>query len=125
LEPGELPGALSEAGVGAARARGDDSDVGDDSSAGGASEAGGDEGQGETGAPGSPETPAAPPEPGPGGSVPGEDSGAYTGAGGVGRPIETGLVGVAFAAASVFFGIVPGPLFTFAAHAGRAIAGLF
>jgi hypothetical protein len=99
--------------VGAARARGDDS--------GAAS----GEDQGETGAPGSPETPAAPPEPGPGGSVPGEDSGAYTGAGGVGRPIETGLVGVAFAAASVFFGIVPGPLFTFAAHAGRAIAGLF
>jgi hypothetical protein len=113
LEPGELPGALSEQGVGAARARGDDS--------GAAS----GEDQGETGAPGSPETPAAPPEPGPGGSVPGEDSDAYTSGGGVGRPIETGLVGVAFAAATVFFGIVPGPLFTFAAHAGRAIAGLF
>ncbi len=37
---------------------------------------------------------------------------------------ETIFVAVAAAAASVFFGIVPGPLFAFAAHAGHAIAGL-
>jgi hypothetical protein len=34
------------------------------------------------------------------------------------------FVGVVFAAASIVFGIVPGPLFSFAAHAGRALAGL-
>jgi NADH-quinone oxidoreductase subunit N len=38
---------------------------------------------------------------------------------------ETVFVAVAAAAASIFFGIIPGPLFDFAAHAGRAIAGLF
>ena len=38
-----------------------------------------------------------------------------------------GAAGVAalFAAANVFFGIFPSPLFRFAAHAGRAIVGLF
>jgi NADH-quinone oxidoreductase subunit N len=35
------------------------------------------------------------------------------------------LVGVVFAAAVVFFGIIPSPLFTFAWHAGHAINGLF
>jgi NADH-quinone oxidoreductase subunit N len=34
-------------------------------------------------------------------------------------------VGVVFAAAVVFFGIFPSPLFDFAAHAGHALAGLF
>jgi len=35
------------------------------------------------------------------------------------------FVAVVFAAATVFFGIFPSPLFNFAAHAGQAIAGLF
>jgi NADH-quinone oxidoreductase subunit N len=35
------------------------------------------------------------------------------------------LVGVVFAAAVIFFGIIPSPLFTFAWHAGHAITGLF
>jgi hypothetical protein len=34
-------------------------------------------------------------------------------------------VAVGFAAASIFFGIFPTPLFRFAAHAGRALVGLF
>jgi NADH-quinone oxidoreductase subunit N len=40
------------------------------------------------------------------------------------RP-EVALVGVGSAAAVVFFGIIPSPLFDFAWHAGHAIAGLF
>jgi NADH-quinone oxidoreductase subunit N len=39
--------------------------------------------------------------------------------------LEVTFVAVAFAAATVFFGIFPSPLFNFAAHAGRAITGLF
>jgi hypothetical protein len=35
------------------------------------------------------------------------------------------LVGVVSAAAVVFFGIIPSPLFDFAWHAGRAITGIF
>ena len=38
---------------------------------------------------------------------------------------EVLLVAVLFGAAIVFFGIIPGPLFTFAAHAGAALSGLF
>jgi NADH-quinone oxidoreductase subunit N len=38
---------------------------------------------------------------------------------------EIVLVGALFAGACVFFGIVPGPLFHLAAHAGHAISGLF
>ncbi len=38
---------------------------------------------------------------------------------------EVALVAGVFAAASVFFGIVPSPLFDLAAHAGHAISGLF
>jgi hypothetical protein len=34
-------------------------------------------------------------------------------------------VGCLFAAAAIFFGIVPSPLFHLAAHAGHAISGLF
>ena len=34
------------------------------------------------------------------------------------------FVAVLFAAATIFFGIVPQPLFHLAAHAGRALAGL-
>jgi NADH-quinone oxidoreductase subunit N len=38
---------------------------------------------------------------------------------------EVALVGLAFAAAAIFFGIVPSPLFHFVAHAGHALPGLF
>ncbi len=38
---------------------------------------------------------------------------------------EVAFVGALFGAACVFFGIFPSPLFTFAAHAGRALGGLF
>jgi NADH-quinone oxidoreductase subunit N len=38
---------------------------------------------------------------------------------------EVVAVAVLFAAASIFFGIFPSPLFHFAAHAGHAISGLF
>ncbi len=41
------------------------------------------------------------------------------------EPSETRFVAVLFGAAVVFFGIVPGPLFHFAAHAGHALSGLF
>jgi NADH-quinone oxidoreductase subunit N len=41
------------------------------------------------------------------------------------RHPEVVLVGVVFAVAAVVFGIIPSPLFHFAAHAGHAIAGLF
>jgi NADH-quinone oxidoreductase subunit N len=38
---------------------------------------------------------------------------------------EVALVAVVFAAATIFFGIVPQPLFDFAAHAGHALTALF
>jgi NADH-quinone oxidoreductase subunit N len=38
---------------------------------------------------------------------------------------EVAYVALAFAAAVIFFGIFPSPLFQFAAHAGHALAGLF
>ncbi len=38
---------------------------------------------------------------------------------------ETVFVATLFAAASVFFGIFPSPLFHLAAHAGHALGGLF
>src|SRR5437764_1027879 len=38
---------------------------------------------------------------------------------------QVALVGLASAAAVVFFGIIPSPLFTFAWHAGHAITGIF
>ncbi len=38
---------------------------------------------------------------------------------------EVVLVAVVFAAASLFFGIFPSPLFHFAAHAGHALTGIF
>jgi NADH-quinone oxidoreductase subunit N len=53
---------------------------------------------------------------------------APAGAAPVSRPVvqvEVAFVAVVFAAATVFFGIFPSPLFNFAAHAGRAIVGLF
>jgi hypothetical protein len=42
-----------------------------------------------------------------------------------GAPIEVTFVAVLFAAASVFFGIFPSPLFNLVAHAGNALGGLF
>jgi NADH-quinone oxidoreductase subunit N len=41
------------------------------------------------------------------------------------RHPEVVFVAVLFAAASVFFGIVPQPLFSLTAHAGAALSGLF
>ncbi len=41
------------------------------------------------------------------------------------RVSDVTAVAVLFAAASVFFGIFPSPLFTFVAHAGRSLTGLF
>jgi hypothetical protein len=41
------------------------------------------------------------------------------------RHLELVFVGVVFSAAAIVFGIVPSPLFHFAAHAGHAFAGLF
>ena len=38
---------------------------------------------------------------------------------------EVALVAVVFAAASIFFGIFPSPLFNLAAHAGNALTGIF
>ena len=38
---------------------------------------------------------------------------------------EVVFVAGLFAAAAIFFGIFPSPLFNFAAHAGTALAGLF
>jgi NADH-quinone oxidoreductase subunit N len=38
---------------------------------------------------------------------------------------EIVAVAAVFAAATVFFGIIPGPLFHFASHAGAALTGLF
>jgi hypothetical protein len=38
---------------------------------------------------------------------------------------EVAFVAILFAAASVFFGIFPSPLFHLFSHAGRALGGLF
>ncbi len=40
-------------------------------------------------------------------------------------PLEVAVVAVVFAAASVFFGIFPDPLFNFVAHAGQSLLGIF
>ena len=50
--------------------------------------------------------------------------GAWRGTPGNPSP-EATAVAVVFAAACVFFGIFPSPLFSLAAHAGRALGGLF
>jgi NADH-quinone oxidoreductase subunit N len=42
-----------------------------------------------------------------------------------GLQLEVTFVAVGFAAAAIFFGIVPQPLFDFVAHAARALTGLF
>ena len=74
--------------------------------------------------PGKPES-DDPPGPVPGGLAPAPNETDQPGE--VRHPFhpETIFVAVVAAAASVFFGIVPGPLFDFAAHAGHAISGLF
>jgi len=53
------------------------------------------------------------------------DSGAWPASGQAAPRGEVVFVAVLFAAASVFFGIFPSPLFRLAAHAGRAISGIF
>jgi hypothetical protein len=70
--------------------------------------------------PGKPETDEVP-APVPGGLAPAPDKTEVRTA----FHPETVFLAVVAAAASVFFGIIPGPLFDFAAHAGHAIAGLF
>jgi hypothetical protein len=40
------------------------------------------------------------------------------------RTPEAAFVGIVFAAAAIFFGIVPSPLFHFAAHAAQSLLGL-
>jgi NADH-quinone oxidoreductase subunit N len=59
--------------------------------------------------------------------VPGsvEDASAGAAAEGSTLHFEVAYVALAFAAAVIFFGIFPSPLFNFAAHAGHALAGLF
>ena len=72
-------------------------------------------------APGSAANPAAAdPAPGPAASPAGADPAPAPE-----LQFEVAYVALAFAAAVIFFGIIPSPLFQFAAHAGRAIAGLF
>ena len=39
--------------------------------------------------------------------------------------IETWFVALFFGAATLFFGIVPSPLFNLAVHAGQSLTGLF
>jgi NADH-quinone oxidoreductase subunit N len=82
---------------------------------------------------------ADPPAPGgsPAGDPPAPVAGGFSalledGPAGDTAPAATGLahreiafVAFMFAAASIFFGIFPSPLFDFAAHAGHAIAGIF
>jgi NADH-quinone oxidoreductase subunit N len=74
-------------------------------------------------------TPAGPAAPASGGPPPAAPAsgepppGARTPAQAIPQPDIT-LVAMVFAAASVFFGIVPGPLFHLVAHAGNALAGL-
>jgi NADH-quinone oxidoreductase subunit N len=57
-------------------------------------------------------------------AAPGPASAAPTGRRFARQP-EIAFVGLVSAAAVVFFGIIPSPLFTFAWHAGRAITGIF
>jgi NADH-quinone oxidoreductase subunit N len=61
---------------------------------------------------------------GAGGVLP-SDRGVWPGAGQSAPQPEVVLVASLFGAASVFFGIFPSPLFSFAAHAGHAIGGIF
>ena len=54
-----------------------------------------------------------------------QEADAALDAGAASRQPEVVFVALAFAAATIFFGIFPSPLFHFTAHAGHAIAGLF
>jgi hypothetical protein len=74
--------------------------------------------------PGMPESGAPPPEAAPGGASPSEDDADYEASRSRFQP-EVIFVAVTSAAASIFFGVFPSPLFNFAAHAGQAISGLF
>jgi NADH-quinone oxidoreductase subunit N len=69
---------------------------------------------------------ADPPPPPVSGGLPEVFIEAGPGSGGISIPhLGVTVVAVVFAAANVFFGIFPSPLFSFAAHAGRALVGLF
>jgi NADH-quinone oxidoreductase subunit N len=74
--------------------------------------------------PGMPESGDAPPEAAPGGVAPGRGDPAFEPTTSRFQP-EVIFVAVVSAAACIFFGIFPSPLFNFAAHAGQAITGLF
>ena len=76
----------------------------------------------------SPATPAPVPATAPGALAPIAGGSPEADALAVTRPplqLEVTVVAVVFAAASVFFGIFPGPLFTLVAHAGRSLVGIF
>ncbi|MBV9196000.1 MAG: hypothetical protein JO168_17830 [Solirubrobacterales bacterium] len=72
---------------------------------------------------GMPESGEAPTQAAPGGPAPAEGSASATATRQRFHP-EVEVVAVVFAAASIFFGIFPTPLFTLAGHAGRALLGL-
>jgi NADH-quinone oxidoreductase subunit N len=55
------------------------------------------------------------------GGAPDADSSVAT----AGNHPEVALVAILFAAATIFFGIIPGPLFSLVHHAGDALAGIF
>jgi NADH-quinone oxidoreductase subunit N len=78
---------------------------------------------------GSPESEVTAPDGGAGaegGAVAGGGAAAgLPGSGRAGESPQAALVAVLFAAACVFFGIFPSPLFHLAAHAGHALDGLF
>jgi NADH-quinone oxidoreductase subunit N len=99
--------------------------VADDPGAGKAPHEEGETGETRGGAtPGKPETEEAP-APVPGGLAPAPTETGQPGP--APRPFhpETVFVGVLSAAAAIVFGIIPGPVFHFVAHAGHAISGLF
>jgi NADH-quinone oxidoreductase subunit N len=60
-----------------------------------------------------------------GGSAEVDDPGRWPGSASSVPYGEVAFVALLFAAASIFFGIFPSPLFHFAAHAGQAITGIF
>jgi NADH-quinone oxidoreductase subunit N len=74
---------------------------------------------------GSPEADALPPIAGGSPAADAPASPALAAASKAGPHPELALVGAIFGLATIFFGIIPEPLFHFAAHAGQAIAGLF
>ncbi len=114
----------------------DDAGGSQEADAGGSQEAGAGGSQETDDAAAEGPTPAGPAVPSPGEPAPGAvgrppaapasgepPPGARSPAQAIPQPDIT-LVAMVFAAASVFFGIVPGPLFHLVAHAGNALAGL-